>query len=145
MKIGVLSDIHGNHYALQEVLKAARTEMVDRLLILGDFVGYYYHPEKVLEMLSAWDCLTIKGNHEIILLEVLSNITPESEVRKKYGSGHRLAIEKLSKEQIQSLTDAPEKRRVEIDNVSLLMCHGSPVDANLYLYPDTEKQTLDSC
>ena len=71
MKVAVLSDIHGNHYALKEVLNIARNEKVEKLLVLGDIVGYYYHPEKVMDMIKDWDYELIKGNHEI-LLEKLS-------------------------------------------------------------------------
>ena len=65
MKVGIISDIHGNHYALEEVLKVAIREGVEKLLVLGDIVGYYYHPEIVLEMLYKWSYEIIKGNHEL--------------------------------------------------------------------------------
>ena len=70
MKIAVLSDIHGNNFALDDVLKECKLENVEKLLILGDIVGYYYHPELVLKMLSEWEYEIIKGNHEVILQEL---------------------------------------------------------------------------
>jgi len=145
MKIGVLSDIHGNHYALTEVLKAATHEKVDRLLVLGDIVGYYYHPNKLLEQLNDWDYLLIKGNHEDILLNIISGTIKESVIRAKYGSGHQKAIEQLSKTQLETLCNAPERRMLEIDNIKILMCHGSPWSTDYYLYPDTQKKVLDKC
>ncbi len=54
MKIGVLSDIHGNHYALKAVLEEARRCGVEYLFILGDLVGYYYYPDEVLKLLEGW-------------------------------------------------------------------------------------------
>lgn len=145
MKIGVLSDIHGNHYALSEVLKIAKQEKVDKLLVLGDMVGYYYHPDKVLEMLAEWDCVLIKGNHEKILEQILNKEKTEIEVQKKYGSGHKLALEKLSKAQLQKIISLPEQNKIRLNNVNLLMCHGSPWDTDFYLYPDTKKEILDKC
>ena len=53
MKIGIISDIHGNYDALFSVLEKAKKESVDHLLILGDIVGYYYHPEKILNLLAS--------------------------------------------------------------------------------------------
>ena len=47
MKIAIISDLHGNHYALEEVLKEARTEKIEKILVLGDIVGYYCNPEKI--------------------------------------------------------------------------------------------------
>ena len=64
MKIAIMSDIHGNYDALFEVLKIAKKEDVKHLLILGDLVGYYYHPDKILELLSEW-------NYDIIKLSLI--------------------------------------------------------------------------
>ncbi len=145
MKIGVLSDIHGNIYALKEVLKVARQENIDKLLILGDIVGYYYHPKEVMKQLNMWDYSTIKGNHETILEGIISGDINESIIRTKYGSGHRKAIDKLSKTELATICDAPEKRILDIDNIKILMCHGSPWSSDYYLYPDTSEKILGRC
>ena len=71
MRIGVLSDIHGNNFALEQVLIEARKEGLTKLLVLGDIVGYYYSPEKALDLLYDWDFLMIKGNHEEILFDIM--------------------------------------------------------------------------
>ena len=73
MKVAVLSDIHGNYDAFKEVLKKAEQEGVKHLLILGDIVGYYYSPQKILKSLSDWSFDMIKGNHEDILGSLISN------------------------------------------------------------------------
>lgn len=52
MKISIISDIHANHYALDQELLSAKTNKIDKLLVLGDIVGYYYYPDKVLSMLN---------------------------------------------------------------------------------------------
>lgn len=39
MKIGVISDIHGNIDALEAVLKEIKQENVDMVICLGDFIG----------------------------------------------------------------------------------------------------------
>ena len=145
MKIGVLSDIHGNSYALQKVLGQARKEKVQKLYILGDFVGYYYDPDKVLEMLKEWDYDFIRGNHEDLLSCLKENKISELEVVQKFGNGHKTALQKLSEAQQTQLINAPNKKKVIIDGVRILLCHGSPYDAGLYLYPDTEKEILDKC
>ena len=40
MKVAVLADIHANLEALEAVLIAAENERVDRVVCLGDVVGY---------------------------------------------------------------------------------------------------------
>ncbi|MFM9951272.1 MAG: metallophosphoesterase family protein [Saprospiraceae bacterium] len=143
MKIAILSDIHGNHYALLQVLQKAKQIKVEKILILGDLIGYYYYPEKVLEILFEWDCKFIKGNHEDLLKEILNGSIKIEMVTEKHGSGHCMALERLNSAQIAELVSLPEQLQLEVDNINILMCHGSPWDPNMYLYPDTQKSTLN--
>ena len=145
MKLAVLSDIHGNHYALDRILSRAKSDGVDQLLILGDFVGYYYHPEKVLKMLDDWKYIAIRGNHEEILKGLIEGDLDGDAIRLKYGSGHDLAMEKLSQAQKDFLIDLPDQLTLQIDNISLMMAHGSPWDKDFYLYPDCDTKILDRC
>nr|WP_321234157.1 metallophosphoesterase family protein [uncultured Psychroserpens sp.] len=145
MKIAVISDIHGNYDALFEVLKKAKEERVEHLLVLGDIVGYYYHPDKVLEALSEWSFDIIKGNHEYILEDLTANPELANPIRLKYGSGHKAAIEKLSDEQLKFLKELPETKVVQFDGVSILMSHGSPWSNDFYIYPDCGKDIITRC
>lgn len=145
MKIAVISDIHGNYDALVEVLKMAKKEAVEHLLVLGDIVGYYYHPDKVLNLLSEWSFDIIKGNHEKILENLVVEASLGESIQLKYGSGHQEAVNKLKKQQLDFLRRLPETKSVQIDNVSLLMCHGSPWSNDHYIYPDSEKEVILKC
>jgi putative phosphoesterase len=145
MKIAVISDIHGNYDALVEVLKKAKREGVEHLLVLGDIVGYYYHPDKILNALSEWSCDIIKGNHEFILEDLFTNPSFANSIRLRYGSGHKEAIEKLSPKQLNFLKDLPETKSVQFDTISILMSHGSPWSNDFYIYPDCEKKIIVKC
>ncbi len=142
MKIAILSDIHGNHYALNEVLCEAKKNEIDHLLILGDIVGYYYHPDIVLELLEPWSFDLIRGNHEDILLKIIDNDLSLVQISDKYGEGHKLALNKLSTFNVQMLRNLPVNKELVIEGVSILMTHGSPWLKNLYIYPDANKETL---
>ncbi|MEQ8217967.1 MAG: metallophosphoesterase family protein [Arenibacter sp.] len=145
MKIAVISDIHGNYDALVAVLKKAKKEKVEHLLILGDIVGYYYHPDKILELFSEWSFDMIKGNHENILEDLIANPSLGEIIRLKYGSGHNEAINKLTKQQLAFLRSLSETKSVQFDEVSILMCHGSPWSNDFYIYPDCENETILKC
>jgi putative phosphoesterase len=144
MKIAVLADIHGNHFGLLQVLQQAKKEQVEKLLILGDIVGYYYHPDIVMELLSEWEYFFIRGNHEELLCKILTGELDIKILEEKYGSGHQAAITRLSSMQIDKLITSPEKLLIEIDSLKILMCHGSPWDKNLYIYPDTDQEILNN-
>ena len=145
MKIAVISDIHGNYDALLEVLKEAKCEKIEHLLVLGDIVGYYYHPDKILEALSEWSFDIIKGNHEKILEGLLIDSSLGESIRLKYGNGHQEAINKLTSAQLDFLYGLPETKSVLFDGVSILMSHGSPWSNDFYIYPDSEKEIILKC
>ena len=63
MRLGVLSDIHGNSIALDAVLADAESLGVKRYLVLGDHVAIGVDPVAVLERLTGLDDVTfVRGN-----------------------------------------------------------------------------------
>lgn len=145
MKIAALSDIHGNNYALESVLDEAKKNNVERIFILGDIVGYYYNPDIVLNLLENWNYDIISGNHENILREILSGFTSREDVKKKYGTGHEKALERLTEEQIQLLISLPETISLDVNQTKFLLAHGSPWSTDFYLYPDVSVDVLERC
>lgn len=71
MKYLLLSDIHSNHIALDAVLKHAKNKAWDNVIFLGDAVGYYTHPNEVLDRLRGLKPeINILGNHDDLLLNL---------------------------------------------------------------------------
>jgi predicted phosphodiesterase len=64
MKIGLVSDIHGNHEALKAVLSELDRIGVDEIYCLGDVVGYYSQVNEVCDELIARDVRCVMGNHD---------------------------------------------------------------------------------
>lgn len=145
MKIAILADIHGNHTALEAVLKEIEKLGVDHLFILGDFVGYYYHPDKVIKYLKSWPNDMIRGNHEDILKKAYNNEDLSSEIIKKYGHGIKITLDKLDKNSLKELINLEEKKIILKDNIKFELCHGSPWDIDQYIYPDSEIDILKKC
>ena len=145
MKVGILSDIHGNHFALLKVLEEATKLGVEKLLVLGDVVGYYYHPDRVLDLLNKFPFEIIKGNHEQILQDIQENRIDPEIIRKKYGRGHEFALEKLDDKTRNWLYALPYQKSIQLDEVFFQMNHGSPWNYDEYLYPDTNSEILDKC
>ena len=53
MRIGIISDIHGNLPALEAVLRDIEERRFDALYCLGDLVGYAPFPNEVTERIRA--------------------------------------------------------------------------------------------
>ena len=64
MRLGILSDIHGNLEALDEVLSALAKERIDKYLCLGDIVGYGADPAECIAETKRLNPITIAGNHD---------------------------------------------------------------------------------
>ncbi len=70
MRVGVISDIHGNLDALDAVLAALGP--VDALWCLGDVVGYGAQPNECIARLREHDAVCIVGNHDLAALGEVS-------------------------------------------------------------------------
>ncbi len=64
MRYAFLGDIHGNTDALSKVLASIRESSADRVVCLGDIVGYGAEPVQCLEMIRELKCDVIAGNHD---------------------------------------------------------------------------------
>jgi putative phosphoesterase len=145
VKIALISDIHGNHYALDAVLATFQLNNIKKIMVLGDLVGYYYHPEKIFESLDKWDYEIISGNHERILKGLIDKEIEPEFIRLRYGSGHKFALNNLSQSQIEKLINAPVSMKQTINNIRVNFCHGSPFDPDFYIYPDAKPDVLNMC
>ena len=63
MRVAVLSDIHSNIEAFQAVVSDLE-HRTDRILNLGDLVGYNASPNECVELASDIGMHSIQGNHD---------------------------------------------------------------------------------
>ncbi|HOC01888.1 MAG TPA: metallophosphoesterase family protein [bacterium] len=68
MLYGILSDIHGNLEAILAVKNMLQQMDIEKILVLGDIVGYGANPVECLDILESIKATVIKGNHEEALL-----------------------------------------------------------------------------
>lgn len=64
MIYAVLGDIHANWDALKAVLRDIEIQKVDRLLCVGDIVGYGAEPKKCLACMREMNVACVAGNHD---------------------------------------------------------------------------------
>ena len=125
MRIGVISDIHGNLTALQAVLKDLEERRVDEIICLGDIVTLGPLPKETFALLQESGCSFIKGNHEGALLdpenseefEITSHLIPDL-----YWCREQLSLPDLKKIEAFPAT----LTRTLPNGVRVLFFHGSP-------------------
>ncbi len=69
-KIGLISDLHANIEALDAVLAVLDGEKCDRLVCLGDVVGYGASPRQCLKKVRELRIPTVKGNHDDYVADI---------------------------------------------------------------------------
>jgi predicted phosphodiesterase len=136
MRTLIVSDIHSNIAALDAVIAAAeREEGVERVVCLGDIVGYGPAPMECVERLRERGAVSIKGNHDAGAVGQISL----DEFNGYAADACRWNGEQLTNEAKDWLANLPEMLRDE----SFLLVHGSPKDP-LWDYLVSYGQAVDA-
>jgi len=131
MRLALISDLHANAAALSTLIDVL--DSVDRVVCLGDVVGYYCQVNETIDLLRQYDPLCILGNHDYFLLHGCRDDAPES-VR----FGVEFAQRVITAPHRAWLTELPHVWGGQIDSRSCLFFHGSPWQPiDHYLYADS--------
>ncbi|MDQ3071440.1 MAG: metallophosphatase family protein [Acidobacteriota bacterium] len=139
MRIGIISDIHGNLPALEAVLDDLRPRQLDAIYCLGDLVGYAASPNEVTERIRAEAVPTIMGNYDdgVGFERDECGCAYTDPVEKQLGDESlawtRAAVSAENKAFLRSLV---KEIRFEADGTRVLLVHGSPRRINEYLFED---------
>lgn len=75
MLIAIISDIHSNREALEEVLNSVESQKADMLVCLGDIVGYGADPDYCVNTIREKAQIVIIGNHDHAALALTPTYT----------------------------------------------------------------------
>lgn len=124
MKVGIISDIHGNKVALDKVLSDMNN--IEHIICCGDVVGYGPKPRECVEVVREKCDAYVRGNHD-------RNVANPGKYRAGSGVYEGLvhAKEELTEEQLEWVTNLD--RKVEFNNYQVVHSHPDVVDR--YVYP----------
>jgi predicted phosphodiesterase len=126
MRIGFISDTHGNLVALEAVLK---TIQADRIISLGDTIGYYCFPNECMDLIRDRTDVQVLGNHEDYALHMLKG-EPLSGVSTSILATASWTLEELTDENIAYLQ---KMEYVHNEDDSHFSHNGVPPKWNYYL------------
>ena len=69
-RIAVITDIHGNSFALEAVLGDIAKQAVDEIVVAGDLINLMPNPRQTWQMLKQSNCHLLQGNHEYYLYTI---------------------------------------------------------------------------
>lgn len=133
MRYFVLSDIHANLEALETVLEAVDARLYDRVICLGDLVGYGANPNEVVDRIRALEpAVIIRGNHDKVAsgLETAKDFNPVARLAARWTR------DRLTPENQTYLAELPTGPRIVDDLVEI--CHGTPYDEDAYIFGEED-------
>lgn len=134
MKLGFLSDCHGNPKGLQKCLKYLVSQHVESIYFLGDMVGYLPEVEDCYRLLKEYSVICLAGNHDAMMAGTLPS-NPQKE--KVYL--HEYAKSQLPEAALVDIASWKPIKEVAIAGRQLLLVHGSPWNPlEEYVYQDSD-------
>ena len=130
MKLAIISDIHGNLYALRKVLEDIDDERADLTICLGDLVGYGPHPNEVIATIKRKNILCLKGNYDASVVD--GGFTY---IRDNATNSFSLpwAVNEVRAMNKHYLDNLPTSMTLEFNGKKIKFVHGSPNAINEYL------------
>jgi putative phosphoesterase len=143
VKVALIGDVHANLPALEAVLDHARQQRVEVTWNVGDFVGYGAFPNQVIERLRREEAVSIAGNYD---RKVLRFRKKRRKWRKKKQAQKFLAFQwtrdVLTKRNRKHLASLPRQRDLQVEELGILLTHGSPASEKEHLTPRTPQERL---
>ncbi len=133
----ILSDVHSNREALEAVIRDAKG-LYDRILCLGDIVGYGADPNFMAEWMRARSVTSIRGNHDKLCAGL--------DAPEVYNAAARASAvwtrQALTPANVAYLSNLP-RGPLRVGDFDLV--HGSPLDEDEYLIHAGDAAVVRDC
>jgi predicted phosphodiesterase len=126
--MAVLSDIHGNRWALEAVLEDIEKRGIAAVFNLGDGLYGPLDPAGTADVLLSLDARTVSGNEDRIILDETEPSPTLDHVRGALSERHRAFLGEL--------------RRIDSVDGEILLFHGTPTEDTEYLLHEVKPDGL---
>jgi diadenosine tetraphosphatase ApaH/serine/threonine PP2A family protein phosphatase len=126
MRIGIISDIHANLEALTQSLSALERHRPDRVICLGDVVGYGASVNECCDLVRKVAEVTLLGNHD-------AAVSGRMDYSFYYDAArHALdwTASRIAPDHLEWLRSLPYAHRMH----DVQFTHGNPINADAYEY-----------
>ena len=127
----VLSDIHGNSWALNAVLQDIKNRGIKNIFNLGDIFYGPLDPRGTFDLLRDLPIISVSGNQDRMLLEQQDDEDANPTLK--------FMLSELNDEHLQWIEKLPATK--QIDDLFFL-CHGTPKKDDAYLLEYVEQNTV---
>ncbi len=135
MGYAIVSDIHANQEALTAVMEDIDDQNVERILCLGDVIGYGPDPRETLDVAIKRFEFSLKGNHEHAILFQPIGFN-ESATKSANWTKEQINDTSFDREENHRLWNFLGELKDSKTKEDILYVHASPVDpVNQYVLP----------
>ena len=142
MRFAIISDIHSNIVALNEVLASIAKQQINQIFCAGDLVGYAPFPNEVIDLIRDKNIPTVMGNYDdgIGNMRFICGCYYKDEKDEALGQ-ESIAWTKshTSEENKAFLRSLPKEIRLNMASKRILIVHGSPFRFNEYITEEIEQ------
>ena len=125
MKIALLSDIHSNLEAFEQVLDSLKEEKVQHYVFLGDLVGYGASPKACIQLLQELirdtGCRCIAGNHDY----AVCGLTPFDTYATHARESITWTKDQLNEPEMEFLRKLPLVQDIDLGSVHFTIAHAN--------------------
>ena len=135
VKVAVISDIHGNYVALEEVIKDAKMQGAEKYIFTGDLINEFPFGNKVINLIKDlqkdFDVYVVKGNREQYLIEYDEYKYTWENIQFKNTIFMR---NELTDESFEFIKQLPFSLSIKIEDLSFKIFHGSIYNISEFIH-----------
>jgi predicted phosphodiesterase len=139
MRVAIISDLHGNTFALEAILEDIAKQGVDQIIVAGDSVNGHPNSKQCWDMVMALGCPVLQGNHEQYMYR-LGTEAAEPEWMQERFQTIRFFHSQFSSANLEKMRALPFTYSLP----DLLICHATPGDAFKSLFSHSTPLELEN-
>jgi predicted phosphodiesterase len=139
MRVAIVSDLHGNTFALEAILEDIAKQGVDQIIVAGDSVNGHPNSKQCWDMVMKLGCPVLQGNHEQYMYR-LNTPSAEPEWAQERFQTIQYFHSQFSSVDLENMRVLPLMYSLP----DLLICHATPRDAFKSLYSHNSDLELET-
>ena len=139
-RIACLGGIYSNYLALQSALQDIERRQVDAIFCLGDLGAFGPYPDHVFPLIKEYQVQCLQGNYDDSIGNQLDDCQcGYTDARDNYFAqiSYDYTLANTSKQNRELLKQFPPQVRLQLGDLRVLLCHGSPRKVNEFLWEST--------
>jgi len=126
MRIALISDIHGNARALDQVVADIKNKNIDKLYVLGDLCYRGPEPKRSLDLVRSLNVEVIKGNADEWVVRGIRQGEVADKAIDMMNREREWTVSKLDAADIDYLAALPAQIHTVVEGVNLHLFHATP-------------------